>query len=155
MFWSHVGCQCAACTSNTTAQYSAKTERQYILVQEGLECDSAYTPPNLAAELRLFKIYGQYYHVRERTEVNRGPGLSADIIPLATRLPPVQEWAGTDATDRPSVSAPERKTAPPMMGQILPRFPNECLRIKRVGSLPRRLLPSSHGQCCYRELKQN
>ena len=79
-------------------------------------------------------------------KVNRGPGLSADISLLATYD---QGWAGTDATDRPSASAPEWKAAPMMMGQILPRFPNECLQTKRVGSLPRWLLLLSHGLYCF------
>ena len=77
-------------------------------------------------------------------KVNCGPGLSADISFQATYD---LGWAGTDATDRPSASAPERKTAPMMMGQILPRVPNECLQTKRVGSL-RWLLLSTHGLCC-------
>ena len=77
-------------------------------------------------------------------KVNCGPGLSADISFLATYD---QGWAGTDATDRPSASAPERKTVPMMMGQILPRVPNECLQTKRVGSL-RWLLLTTHGLCC-------
>ena len=87
-------------------------------------------------------------------KVKRGPGLSADMITEedpVTRIPPgvSQGWAGTDATDRPSASAPERKTVLMMMGQILPRFPNECPQTKRVGSLPRWLLLLSHGLYCF------
>ena len=45
-----------------------------------------FTPSELGSGSWLFKIRGQSYHVRERTEVNRGPGLSVDSIPPGAAL---------------------------------------------------------------------
>ena len=137
----HSYCRCFGPTLTASVQHAHNTPlrityNNYLQLSNGLTTRAkrgrSSTPPTPLELGSGAQVISQIHKENitmciSALKVNRGPGLSADIIP---------PWAGTDAADRPSASAPDRKTVLRMMRQILPRFPSKCPQVKKVGALP-------------------